>query len=210
MPTVTEDAHAVLLPAFADNKLSDGVKKYLDAGGVAILLGESREEYVARRMRDERRSFETPEKLHAVITEARRRSNYLLTAVDQEMGEISRLHDMVPQFPSRQDLLRATSEEIENIAIQVAKCAAGMGINSFLSPILDIVTGENAWLKGRTWSTDIDKVAKLSTAFIRGVQRGGVAATAKHFPGFASATGDPEIDSFAVTVTGRNEIEHGL
>lgn len=210
MPTVIEDAHAVLLPAFDGIALSDGVKAYLDAGGVAILIGESRAEYVGRRMSDARRTSETAERLQAVTSEALRCSGTLLAAVDQELGGICRLHDLVPQFPRSEDLPHATADEIEGIARQVAIDAAGMGINVFLSLILDIVAGENAWLKGRTWSTDIDKVAELSAAYIRGAQAGCVAATAKHFPGFAATTGDPAIDAFAISLQAGIEIERNL
>lgn len=207
MPSVVEDAHAVLLPAFAGTLLSDSVKRYLDAGGVTILLGESREEYVARQMSEERRSSETAELLQTVTEEARKRSGTLLAAVDQEMGGICRLHGLVPQFPDRERLSQMSADEIEDIARRVAECAVGMGINVFLAPVLDIVAEGNVWLKGRNWSTDPDKVAALSAAYIRGAQAGGVAATAKHFPGYATTTGDPAIDPQAVTLQSRQELE---
>ena len=209
MPTVKEDAHAVLLPAFADTRLSDSVKRFLDAGGVSILIGESREEYVARDMCEERRSIETAETLQLITAEARQRSGELLAAIDQEMGGICRLHDMAPHFPPRTDLQHTASKDIENITCQIARAAVGRGIHVFLAAILDIGTGRDGWLEGRTWSTKVSKVAELSAAYVRGAQRGGVAATAKHFPGFASTTGDPAIDASAVAPTRLHEIEAG-
>lgn len=209
MPTIDQDAHAVLLPAFADTSLSDSVKRYLEKGGISILIGETREEYTAREMSAKRREIETAETLIAVATEARRHSGELLVAVDQEMGGICRLHDLVPGFPPRAELRDATSAEIEDITCHIAGIAAGLGINVFLAPILDILTGRNDWLADRTWSEDVNKVADLSAAYIRGAQRGGVAATAKHFPGFSTTTGDPAIDGTAVAPASREEIEAG-
>jgi beta-N-acetylhexosaminidase len=208
--TLSENARAVLLPAFDGLTLSESTKRFLDQGGVSILLGESREEYVARQMSVERRRVETPEMIRRVTTEARQRSGLLLSAVDLEMAGICRLHDMVPQFPARADLPTTSADVIKARTERIAIDAVAMGINVFLSPVLDVLTGENAWLEGRTWSTDPAIVAKLSAAYIKGCQRGGVAATGKHFPGFRSITADPAIDASAVSLTDAATIEAGL
>lgn len=208
--TLSENARAVLLPAFDGVTLSSATQRFLDQGGVSILVGESRDEYVSRRMSDERRRKETPEVFHRLTAEARKRSGLLLTAIDQEMGGICRLHDMVPQFPSHADLPSTSPDVIEALTQRIATDAAAMGINVFLSPVLDVLTGPNAWLKGRTWSADPEIVATLSAAYIRGAQRGGVAGTGKHFPGFRSTTADPAIDASAVSLTDAGAIEAGL
>lgn len=210
MNNLIEDAHAVLLPAFEGTSLSDAVRRYLDAGGISILLGESREEYVARKMSDQRRAEETAETFENVTREARGRAGTLLAAVDQELGGICRLHDLVPQFPTRELMVFGTAVEIEEISFQIARQAFSMGVNVFLAPVLDVVTGTNEWLEGRTWSTDPLKIAELSTAYIQGIRRGGVAATAKHFPGFCSTTGDPAVSSTAISLTSKSEIEEGF
>ena len=208
--TLSENARAVLLPAFADTNLSDTVRRFLDRGGVSILLGETRAEYVGRAMDPARRAAETAGTFVTVTDEAKRRAGLLLAAVDQEMGGIARLHDLVPAFPARADLPGASPDRIEATARQIAKTAAGMGVNVFLAPILDVLDGQNAWLAGRTWSDDPRQVADLSAAYIRGVQSTGVAATGKHFPGFRSTTGDPAIDPDARCLTDLAAIEAGL
>jgi len=208
--TLSENARAVLLPAFADTILSETVRRFLDRGGVSILLGETRAEYVGRAMDPARRAAETAGTFEVVTGEARRRAGLLLAAVDQEMGGIARLHDLVPAFPSRAELPGTTPDRIEATARQVATAAAGMGVNVFLAPILDVLDGQNAWLAGRTLSDDPRQVADLSAAYIRGVQSAGVAATAKHFPGFRSTTGDPATDPEARCLTDLAAIEAGL
>lgn len=79
----------------------------------------------------------------------------------------------------------------------VAKVARSVGINLFLAPIVDVVTGGNAWLSGRTLGPDAAVVSRLGAAFVRGVQDAGVAATAKHFPGYPTLDADPAIDDTA-------------
>lgn len=196
--SLVEDAHAVIFPAFDSTELSDACKKFLDNGGISILIGESREEYVARAMTDERRQSETPETFRSIIGIAKSYSDDLLVAVDQEIGGICRMHDLVPQFPRTEDLIQATDAEIEEISYQVGKASAALGVNCFLAPVLDLVTGKNPWLDGRTYSVDPKTVGRVSTAYVRGVQKAGIAATAKHFPGFHNITGDPAIDPNAV------------
>ncbi|MBL4928762.1 glycoside hydrolase family 3 N-terminal domain-containing protein [Fuscibacter oryzae] len=205
--SIAENARAVLLPAFDGTTLSDATLRFLDQGGVSILLGESRQEYVARQMSEARRSSETPETFMAVTTQARARSDGLLTFVDQEMGGICRLHDLVLGFPDATDLPGATAGEIEDTAFRIAQMAAAMGVNGFLAPVVDVLIGRNDWLRGRTWSTDAALVGQLSAAYVRGVQRAGVHATVKHFPGFGAITADPAIAAEAVNPLTLAEVE---
>lgn len=208
--TLTEDANAVLFPAFDSVTLSDSVLHFLERGGVSILLGESRSEYVAREMSQSRVAEERIETIQGVTSQARKHSDLLLVAVDQELGGICRLHGLVPAFPLKCDIANSTPSEIEATAREVAKVATKMGINLFLAPILDVLDGTNQWLEGRVWSNDPYTVSTLTSAYIRGVQEEGIAATAKHFPGFRSITADPAIDSTAITLTSLSAIEEGL
>ncbi|WP_170381925.1 glycoside hydrolase family 3 protein [Ruegeria atlantica] len=208
--TLQEDANAIIFPAFASTELSDACKRFLDEGGISILVGESREEYVARKMTDERRAKETPETFTSLVGSAKALTSDLLVAVDQELGGICRMHDLVPQFPSNSALIEMSSDEVEENAYEVAKASQELGVNVFLAPIVDLLTGVNPWLEGRTYSTDPEIVGRVSAAYVRGVQRAGVAATAKHFPGFHNITGDPAIDPEAIVVDDANSYLPGF
>lgn len=190
----TENGYAVLLPAFAGLDLSDQVKAFLNAGGCSILLGETRDEYVARKMSPQRVQTENAETLSAVVEQARSQSDELLVAVDQELGGICRLHHLAPQFPPPDTIDDHDPEALLTIFESVARAARKMGINCFLSPILDLVCGENPWLSGRTWSTDPHRVGVVSSSFIKAIQSCGVIAVAKHFPGYSRLVRDPAID----------------
>ena len=190
--------------------LSEQVCRFLDEGGVSILLGESRAEYVAREMSEERRATERPETLRAATKAARARTRHLLAFVDQEMGGICRLHDMVGPFPPSGLIGGTPEKELEAIAESIAQGAFSMGINGFLAPVVDVSIGQNQWLQGRTWSTDPDLIGRQSAAFVRGVQRANVAATIKHFPGYGTMTGDPATDSDAINPLDQHSIEAGM
>ena len=192
--TVKDNAHAVLLPAFDDTQLSDTVKRFLANGGCSVLIGETREEYVARQMSLKRRQEETAETIIALTDEARSIAGKSIAAADQEIGGICRLHDLVPPFPADETISSMGTKEFEAICAGIAKAAKALGINCFLGPILDIVTGDNPWLRGRTWSSDSLVVAEKSSAYIRAIQSHGIAATAKHFPGYGVIERDPAVD----------------
>ncbi|MBR8250241.1 glycoside hydrolase family 3 N-terminal domain-containing protein [Burkholderia cenocepacia] len=187
------DAYAVLLPAFAGLALSEDVCRYLDRGGVSVLLGETRDEYVGRAMSAQRRTEETATHFRDIVESARRRAGAgVLVAVDQELGGIRRLHDLVPALPSLEEALRAGTDTIEERSAAVAAAARELGINLFLSPIADVVTGANPWLDGRHLGAAAD-VLRIARAFVQGVQSAGVAATAKHFPGHPVTALDPAL-----------------
>jgi beta-N-acetylhexosaminidase len=174
------------------------------------LLGESREEYVTRKVSEERKSGETAETFLHVTQEAAALAGDLLVAVDQEIGGICRLHDLVPHFPPAAELPAYDVESFEILSASVAAAAKSLGVNCFLAPILDIVTDQNPWLSGRTWSTDPHVIARLSSAYIRGVQGAGVAATAKHFPGFRNIVLDPAVEPDAVVTETVESFEAGF
>jgi beta-N-acetylhexosaminidase len=187
-------AYAVLLPAFSGLQLDDAVTGFLRRGGVSILLGETREEYLARAMSAERQATETAEHFHAIAEQAAQLAGGpVLIAVDQELGGIQRLHHLVPALPTSTQLGGLSADDIEKRAFETAKVARSLGVNLFLAPIVDVVTGANPWLEGRTLSTDAAEVARISRAFVAGVQRAGVIATAKHFPGHHITESDPAI-----------------
>ena len=192
------DAHAVLLPAIADLAIEAQLGAFLRGGGQAILLGETREEYVARKMSASRRTSESAYSFNQTLRAIRDSYGPLIVAVDQELGGIRRLEGLVPDLPDAADAARVSDQTIEDHAFACAAAATAIGVNMFLAPILDVVVGTNPWLKGRTMGTTPGEVGRIGAAYIRGVQRAGVVAVAKHFPGYSDLHGDPAIVDVAL------------
>lgn len=187
-------AYSVLLPAFGDLRLDDNVRRCLSRGGVSVLLGETRDEYVGRDMDPTRKSTESQADFVDIAREAASLAGApVLIAVDQELGGIERLHRLVPAVASREQLHDLSAQDIEQRCYEMAKVARGLGVNLFLAPIVDVVTGANPWLHNRHLGADPVEVSRVSCAFIRGVQRAGIIATAKHFPGHYVTEQDPAI-----------------
>ncbi|MCV3205332.1 glycoside hydrolase family 3 protein [Mesorhizobium sp. YC-39] len=194
MDSIERNARAVLLPAIDGLELTDDLKRYFDEGGRCLLLGETRAEYVSRRMSDARRASERAQDFRRLADEVASRADRVMIALDQEPTGIERLHGLVPSFGDRAELLSMQDEAIRQRAHDIGRKAKELGVGMFLGPVVDVLTGRNSWLQGRTLDTDARQVARIAKAFIGGVQSAGIVATAKHFPGHHDITGDPAVE----------------
>ncbi|MFE9168995.1 glycoside hydrolase family 3 N-terminal domain-containing protein [Streptomyces kebangsaanensis] len=191
--TIGQDAHAVLLPALDGFTVPASLASLLASGTRSVIMGESRAEYVARAMTEKRQATETPQQFVDFTARLRALAGTgVLVAVDQEPWGIKRLHRLVPGLP---DFGPDTDPaEVERAAHELGLAALRLGVNTFLSPVCDRLTGDNPWLRGRTLDLPPARVGALAAAFVTGVQRAGVTAVTKHFPGFPEVTADPALD----------------
>jgi beta-N-acetylhexosaminidase len=194
-------AHAVLLPVTSRLTVEPWLAELLERGTRSVLIGESRAEYVAREMTADRRAGESAAAFRAFATEVGSGvDGPVLLAVDQEPWGIGRLHDLVPSFPDRDALPAMADEDISAAASAVAVAARDLGVNMFLSPVLDVLSGANPWLAGRTLAASHAEVGRIGAAFVTGVRGTGVIAVAKHFPGHPDLADDPALTDTVLTV----------
>jgi beta-N-acetylhexosaminidase len=120
----------------------------------------------------------------------------LLIAVDQEGGSVHRLEQGVTVFPSAKVFGRIGDPDLTQRAAQVtATEMRAVGVNHVLAPVVDVVAREdNKVIGNRSFGPDPDGVAALGAATVRGLQRGRVLATAKHFPGHGSTSIDSHVE----------------
>jgi beta-N-acetylhexosaminidase len=124
----------------------------------------------------------TTAKLHAVSCEIGRP---LLIFVDQEGGAIRRL-TWAPPFHSAAELGRLGVEQTRAEAVAAASALRRAGVDVDLAPVADTL-GPGGFLGDRSFGSSPSVVAQLAATFIRAMQAGRVAATAKHFPGLGAA-----------------------
>jgi beta-N-acetylhexosaminidase len=117
----------------------------------------------------------------------------LLIAVDQEGGRVARLKEPWTLWPPLRALGRVGSEETaRQMGAALAHELSACGIRCDFAPVVDVDTNpKNPVIGDRSFGDDPDLVGRLGAAMIRGLQEGGVAACAKHFPGH----GDTDLDS---------------
>lgn len=118
----------------------------------------------------------------------------LLIAVDQEGGQVKRLPAGPPFLSPPQIAARGSVQVAAAQGRATGRYLRGLGINFDLAPVVDVPTypGAFIWREGRAFSFRASAVTRYATAFALGLQAGGVAATAKHFPGVGSAAVDTD------------------
>jgi beta-N-acetylhexosaminidase len=130
-------------------------------------------------------------------TAACERGGPLLIAVDQEGGWARRLPWAAPAETAAELAVLSTAHaETEARAAAAALRRAGVDID--FAPVTDTRLVPDSFLGSRAFSSDPSVVGRFAAAFVRGLQAGGVAATAKHFPGLGAATANT--DDHAVSV----------
>lgn len=83
-------------------------------------------------------------------------------------------------------------EDAEAAGRIIGQESRAIGIHMAFAPVVDVNNNpSNPVINVRSFGEEPQAVARLSAAFIRGVQAAGVAATPKHFPGH----GDTDVDS---------------
>lgn len=119
----------------------------------------------------------------------------ILIAIDQEGGVVSRLRGDFTESPGAMALGAADSEALaEEVSAVLGSEMRALGINWNLAPAIDLTHNiHNPSVGVRSLGSDPQRVKRLAVAQVRGFQRAGVAATAKHFPGKASTPVDPHV-----------------
>ena len=173
-------AAASLCPSFPGHTVPAWVERWLERGLGGITL-------FAYNVRD-------PEQLAALTAALRERQPELLVSIDEEGGDVTRLEaDRGSSYPG--NLALGVVDDVgltEQVASAIGADLARVGVNLNLAPVADVNSDpRNPVIGVRSFGSDPGLVARHVAAFVRGLQRQGVAACAKHFPGH----GDTSVDS---------------
>lgn len=119
----------------------------------------------------------------------------LLFTADFE-GGVGYIVDGATRLP-RAMALGATRDT--GLAERAGRLAAGegraLGVHVDFYPVVDVnVNPDNPVINIRSFGEDPALVARMATAYLRGVQAGGMLATAKHFPGHGDTAIDTHLD----------------
>ena len=126
----------------------------------------------------------------------------LLISMDAEWGLGMRL-DSVRNFP-RQMMLGAThdTELVYQVGAAIAAQCNRLGVHIDFGPDVDVNNNPaNPVINSRSYGEDKMWVARLGRAYMRGLQRNGVIACAKHFPGHGNTSVDSHKDLPLIPMT---------
>lgn len=125
-----------------------------------------------------------PEQLRSLTRDLRRYGGRPIVAVDQEGGRVRRLPWAGPRAEQPAQLARGT---VRSAAAAAARALRAAGITVTFAPVADVPSVRGAALAGRSFTRDPDAASDAVRAAVRGWRSGGVAPTAKHFPGLGGA-----------------------
>lgn len=143
------------------------------------------------------RNVESPAQLAQLTSAIHKAAQYpALIAIDQEGGTVARLRDGFTESPGAMAL--SSAADGPQLAGQMDEILAEelhvLGVNWNFAPALDIAYNpSNAAIGTRSFGSDPARVAEMGAAAVRGFQRGGVAACAKHFPGLGNTDVDTHL-----------------
>lgn len=149
-------------------------------------------------------------RLNYALQQAAQRGGHepLFIAIDQEGGRVVRLpQNLGTSFAGNMAIGASYAQYGDKFATLtgdiIAKELLSVGFNVNFAPTVDVnVNPLNPVINVRSYGEDANIVAKLGTAQMAAIQKQGMMATLKHFPGH----GDTSVDSH----TGLPRVEHGL
>jgi len=139
------------------------------------------------------RNYENPEQVADLIQSIRAaRDGEILIAVDQEGGRVQRFQAGFTRLPPA--ALYENEPEIAEVAgwLMAAELLA-VGVDFSFAPVLDVDCGVSTIIGNRAFSQKAEKVTQLASEFRRGMNRAGMAATGKHFPGHGAVALDSHL-----------------
>lgn len=146
-----------------------------------------------------RRNFDNVHQLIALVQEIKAvRTPPLVVAVDHEGGRVQRFIPGFTRLPAMRVLGEAWDSEGRETALRYAETVgwvlavelAACGVDLSFTPVLDLDWGRCAVIGDRSFHRDPEVVTELALALQRGLQKGGMKACGKHFPGHGFVGGD--------------------
>jgi beta-N-acetylhexosaminidase len=120
----------------------------------------------------------------------------LFMAVDEEGGEVARVAnnpDMkTTSFPTMEEIGETKDADyVYQMASVIGQDIGNLGFNVDFAPVADVKTSDlNQEIGTRSFGDDPETVAKLVSAYVKGLESRDICATLKHFPGQGSSSGD--------------------
>lgn len=147
------------------------------------------------------RNYESPQQLKALSQSIKALRPDMPLFVDQEGGRVQRFRKGFTHLPPMLELeclwrvnpVKA-KQGAENMGWLMATELAQCGVDVSFAPVLDVERGVSRVIGDRAFATDAARVTLLAGAFIQGMQKAGMKAVGKHFPGHGAIAADSHLE----------------
>ncbi len=146
------------------------------------------------------RNYENRAQIQDLVKAVRDVRQDILIAVDQEGGRVQRFRDGFSNLPALATFGELfdknpaqACKEAESAAFTMASELVAVGIDISFAPVLDVESGISQVIGDRSFGHSADVVVELASAYIQGMNRAGMQATGKHFPGHGSVAADSHV-----------------
>ena len=147
------------------------------------------------------RNYDSPEQITELVEQIHRVKNpHLLVSVDHEGGRVQRFREGFTALPAVAllgDRYNHNKKDAKKLAETCGWLMAielrSVGIDFSFAPVLDIERGISEVIGDRAFGHSADTVSDLAISYIKGMQKAGMSATGKHFPGHGAVQADSHI-----------------
>ena len=196
--TIEEKVGQLIMVGFEGTQANEAIETHIRerfVGGVVLF---------SRNIQSPQQTAELTNELQR-LAGATARQIPLLIGIDQEGGWVIRLKEGATVLPGNMALGATNSTELAERAGEITAVElAAVGVNLNFAPVMDVNNNlDNPVIGRRSFGESPELVSRLGIPYIRGLQRNGVLATAKHFPGH----GDTTVDSHFELPTVSHDLE---
>ncbi|MDQ1608434.1 MAG: beta-N-acetylhexosaminidase [Microbacteriaceae bacterium] len=180
--SIRRDAAGVLLPGFVGTTLPEWLAARLRDGLAGVCIFAINIVSIAQ--------------LRELTDEIRRANPRALIAIDEEGGDVTRLYQAIGSpYPGNALLGRIDDPDFtEQVGRRIGWQLRLAGCNLNFAPDVDINSNSSNPVIGvRSFGATPELVARHTSAWIRGLEATGVAASAKHFPGHGDTAQDSHL-----------------
>ena len=147
------------------------------------------------------RNYDSPEQITELVEQIHRIKNpHLLVSVDHEGGRVQRFREGFTVLPPVALLGEHYNHNVKSAKKLAETCGwlmaielRAVGVDFSFAPVLDIERGISEVIGDRAFGHNADVVSDLAISYIAGMQKAGMSATGKHFPGHGAVQADSHI-----------------